>query len=105
MNPPSRFWPRLRGAGVLLAMLSLGALGCPPPDGADLEAAEQAMPGTKAGCEEATPQLLNTNENMLPGRDCGGCHRAGGQATNSPFTIAGTVFTDLNAACNGGGML
>jgi hypothetical protein len=104
MNPRSRFSLRLRGAGLLLAALPLGWLSCTPPDGADLEAAEKVRPGTKAGCEDATPQLLTTNQNMAPGRDCGSCHRAGGQATNSPFTMAGTVFSDLNAACNPGGV-
>ena len=104
MNPRSSLSLRQRGAGILLAVLSLGWPGCAPPDGADLEAAEKQRPGTKGGCEEATPQLLATNVNMLPGRDCGSCHRAGGQATNSPFTIAGTVFADLNAPCNPGGV-
>lgn len=95
---------RHRGAGILLGVLSLGWLSCTPPDGADLEAAEREQPGTKAGCEEATPQLLATNQNMLPGRDCGSCHRAGGQAANSPFTVAGTVFSAKNAPCNPGGV-
>src|SRR5688572_27085544 len=105
MNPRSRFSLRQRGVGLLLAVLPLGWLSCTPPDGADLEVADKERPGTKAGCEEATPQLLKTNQNMLPGRDCGSCHRAGGQATNSPFTIAGTVFTDLNSPCNPGGVM
>jgi hypothetical protein len=104
MNPRSSLSLRQRGAGILLAMLPLAWPGCTPPDGADLEAADKQRPGTKGGCEDATPQLLATNQNMLPGRDCGSCHRAGGQATNSPFTVAGTVFTDQNAPCNPGGL-
>ncbi|MCS6913573.1 MAG: hypothetical protein RMK29_14110 [Myxococcales bacterium] len=103
MNPRSRHLPLRLAAGLLLATLP-GGLSCTPPDGADLDAVERQRPGSKAGCEEATPALLKTNQNMLPGRDCGACHRAGGQATNSPFTVAGTVFAAPNAPCNPGGV-
>ena len=104
MNPRSRSLLRLLGAGLLLAASPLGWLSCSLPNGADLDAADRERPGAKAGCEEATPALLNTNQNMVPGRDCAACHRAGGQATNSPFTLAGTLFADLNAPCNPGGV-
>jgi hypothetical protein len=32
------------------------------------------------------------DEFMLPGQDCGSCHRAGGAASSRPFSSAGTVF-------------
>lgn len=80
-------------------VLGLPLLGCGPPDGAVL------VPAAAAGCEAPTDALSQTNENMFPGRVCTVCHTAGGQATNSPFTVSGTVFSTLNAPCNPGGAL
>jgi hypothetical protein len=37
---------------------------------------------------------------MLPGRVCGACHRTGGQAQNSPWTVSGTVFRSKTSSCN-----
>ncbi len=41
---------------------------------------------------------------MLPGRVCGACHRSGGQAQNSPWTLAGTIYPDGAAKCNSAGL-
>lgn len=80
-------------------LLAAGALaGCGPPNGAVL------VPEAVAGCEDPTQDQLNTNENMLPGRNCGTCHTAGGQATNSPWTVSGTVYGQKNSSCNSGGL-
>lgn len=101
MMSRSPLLPRRTRLGLFgAALMSLGLATCGPPDGADLE----AVPEAKAGCEPATEPLLATNENMLPGRVCTGCHRAGGQALNSPWTVSGTIFKDKNSPCNQGGL-
>lgn len=92
---PSR--PPLLSA-VLLAAAALGPWGCGPPDGAEI------TPEVVAGCEDASEDLRKTNQFMLPGRVCEGCHRAGGQAANSPFTLSGTVFASKSSGCNNGGL-
>ena len=96
MKPGSRFDKAL--VSVALCAAALGLPSCGPPDGAEV------TPEVVAGCEEATDDLRKTNENMLPGRVCEGCHRAGGQAANSPFTVSGTVFAAQNSGCNAGGV-
>lgn len=83
---------------ALLCAAALGLWGCGPPDGAEV------TPEVVAGCEAASDELRKTNQNMLPGRVCEGCHRAGGQASNSPFTLSGTVFATKNSGCNAGGL-
>ena len=96
MKPGSRFDKAL--VSVALCAAALGLPSCGPPDGAEV------TPEVVAGCEDATDDLRKTNENMLPGRVCEGCHRAGGQAANSPFTVSGTVFAAQNSGCNAGGV-
>jgi mono/diheme cytochrome c family protein len=96
-------WSRIslrHRAFALGAVLSLGWVSCAVEDRADLEAAERDRPGTKAGCEEAGDDLRRVGEFMLPGRDCGTCHRAGGQAADSPWTVSGTVYKTERAPCN-----
>lgn len=101
MNPRSHLSLRQRISGLLVGALMASLVpGCSPPDGADLE----AVPEAKAGCEVASEANKLTNQTMLPGRVCTGCHKAGGQATNSPFTISGTIFSAKNSPCNGGGL-
>jgi Na+-translocating ferredoxin:NAD+ oxidoreductase RNF subunit RnfB len=100
MNDRSR--PSLRRCYLFLSLLLGGAAAplanCGPPDGAVVTAP------VRAGCEAETQQNTQTNENMLPGRDCGYCHHAGGQAMNSPWTVSGTVFAASNSPCNPGGL-
>lgn len=88
------------GLGLLLggAALPLALASCGPPDGAAVTDA------ARAGCEAETQQNVQTNQNMLPGRNCGYCHHAGGQASNSPWTVSGTVFADKASPCNAGGV-
>lgn len=101
MNPRSRHLLRHSAPGLILSTLLLwGPASCGPPDGANLE----AVPEAKAGCEEATEPLKATNQNMLPGRVCSSCHKAGGQALNSPWTVSGTIYAAKNSPCNTGGL-
>ncbi len=93
--------PRSRHLLRHMAPLGLaGLLGCGQPNGADLNAVPQA----KAGCEDITDALTATTVDMMPGRDCGACHHAGGQATNSPWTVSGTIFAKPDSPCNTGGL-
>jgi hypothetical protein len=50
--------------------------------------------------EEPTEAMKLAGAAMLPGRVCGACHRTGGQAQNSPWTVSGTVFKGANSSCN-----
>jgi hypothetical protein len=82
-----------------LAVLGLGA--CDNPTGLQVTA-EAAI-----SCPNETPVVGDTAPNgttMLPGRVCGACHRTGGQAQNSPWTLAGTIYTDPMSTCNTGGL-
>ncbi len=81
-----------------LALLGVGA--CSNPTGLELTA--EAI----ASCsgEEPTDEMKVAAETMLPGRVCGACHRSGGQATNSPWTLAGTLYADPSSPCNTGGI-
>ncbi len=80
-----------------LALLGLG--GCNEPTGLELTAeAIASCPG-----EEATETQTQAGATMLPGRVCGACHRSGGQAQNSPWTLAGTIYSDGSAKCNSPG--
>jgi cytochrome c553 len=39
---------------------------------------------------------------MRPGQNCIRCHKAGGEASNKPWTAAGTIYNDLNDdVCSG----
>ncbi len=99
MMDRSRF--SLRRCYLFLGLVLGGGLAvtsCGPPDGAAVT--EQA----RAGCEMETQQNIQTNQNMLPGRNCGFCHHSGGQATNSPWTVSGTVFASKDSPCNPGGL-
>lgn len=59
-----------------------------------------------AGCETATDALLKEDGDMLPGRACNNCHKAGGQASESDvrWTVAGTVYGSATSMCNSGGI-
>ena len=57
-----------------------------------------------AGCETATADQLVAGATMLPGRACGNCHKAGGQAAEHIFTVAGTVYSNPMGSCNSGGV-
>jgi hypothetical protein len=83
----------------LITGLGLGLLACSGSTGLEL------IPEAVVSCaaEEPTPEMQNAGSTMLPGRVCGACHRTGGQAMNSPWTLSGTIFNDQNASCNGGG--
>src|SRR5579872_3985386 len=99
MNDRSSFSLRRTCLAVgLLLGCTLSAPGCGPPNGALVTDA------ARAGCEMETDVETATNANMLPGRDCGYCHHAGGQATNSPWTVSGTVYGSPNSPCNSGGL-
>ena len=80
---------------VLITLL--GACGRLPVD-------IEAVPIAKASCEEATPELLLPDENMLPGRVCQQCHTRGGQGYRFKWTASGTIFDKITSPCNGGGV-
>ena len=84
--------------GILISLLATS--GCPQPDGLDL------VPEAQASCtgEEPTEESRKAGAAMLPGRVCGACHRTGGQATNSPWTLSGTVYGTPNGPCNSPGL-
>ena len=67
---------------------------------------DPAAANATAGCETATDTLLAEGENMLPGRACINCHKAGGQAPEADvrWTVAGTVYGSANSMCNSGGL-
>lgn len=92
-----RYVPAAFGAACL-ALCGLG--GCNNPTGLEL------TPEAIASCpgEEATPDQTAAGPTMLPGRVCGACHRSGGQAQNSPWTLAGTIYPDGAAKCNSAGL-
>jgi len=80
--------------------LSLGLAACSDPTG--LELIDEAK--VSCAAEDATPEMQAASPTMLPGRACGACHRAGGQAQNSPWTVSGTVYATATSPCNGGGL-
>ena len=65
----------------------------------------EVNPAAQAGCEAPTSDRLIARSSMLPGWDCQACHKAGGEAEDVAWTVAGTVFQDDAAAatCNAGG--
>jgi hypothetical protein len=81
-----------------LALLGIGA--CNNPTGLELTA--EAI----ASCpsEDPTPAMTAAGPTMLPGRVCGACHRSGGQAQNSPWTLSGTLYADGADKCNTPGL-
>ena len=81
-----------------LALLGIGA--CNNPTGLELTA--EAI----ASCpnEDPNPTMASAGASMLPGRVCGACHRSGGQAQNSPWTLSGTLYSDAGATCNSPGL-
>jgi hypothetical protein len=64
-----------------------------------------AVPEAKAGCEAPTADALREGGTMLPGRNCNGCHKTGGQAAEYVWTASGTVYNkrSVGAACNTNG--
>lgn len=91
----------LRRTLVLASLVGLAACGNPGPVGKPVDVAAAAASGN---CEADTAALRVTGETMLPGRVCGNCHRAGGQAASFPWTVSGTVFGSSSASCNTGGL-
>lgn len=85
---------RLLALGFCVSLLGVGA--CGNDDGLTVTAEAQAS------CvgEEPTDAMKLAGAAMLPGRVCGACHRTGGQAQNSPWTVSGTVFKGANSSCN-----
>lgn len=85
---------RLLALGFCVSLLGVGA--CGNDDGLAVTAEAQAS------CvgEEPTDAMKLAGAAMLPGRVCGACHRTGGQAQNSPWTVSGTVFKSANSSCN-----
>jgi hypothetical protein len=82
-----------------LAVVGLGACG----NSTGLEVTSEAA----VSCPNETPAVGDTSMSgdvMLPGRVCGACHRTGGQAQNSPWTLSGTVYGDPMSMCNTGGL-
>lgn len=65
---------------------------------------DPASANAVAGCEAATSDQLAAGATMLPGRACMNCHKAGGQAAEHVFTVAGTVFSSATGNCNSGGV-
>lgn len=86
-----------------LASLALSLLAaCGGSSGGTVDVTKAAAGG---GCETATAALLGENETMLPGRLCGNCHRAGGQAAEEIWTVSGTVYSNpATTTCNSGGV-
>jgi hypothetical protein len=81
------------------ALFVLGLSACSDPSGLDL------IPAATVSCEGEEPLSAQklASASMLPGRVCGACHRAGGQAANSPWTVSGTVYATKDGPCNTGG--
>lgn len=84
----------------LFAGLGLGLLACNGNDSL------LVIPEAVISCPgEETPQDKSVaDKTMLPGRVCGACHRTGGQAMNSPWTLSGTIYPDAMALCDSGGV-
>ena len=85
-------------AAACLALLGIGA--CNNPTGLELTAEAIAS----CASEEPTDAMKVAAATMLPGRVCGACHRSGGQAANSPWTLAGTLYADGSSPCNNTGI-
>lgn len=87
-------------SGLFLGVAAFLLGACGRPDGLEL------IPAATKSCEGEAPTSDQTSPNalMLPGRVCGACHRAGGQAANSPWTMAGTVYGAASGSCNTGGL-
>lgn len=67
-----------------------------------------AVPQARAGCSD-TPAAAQLDTGpagtMLPGWECIQCHKAGGQAREFPWQVAGTIFGSKNTStCNTGGV-
>jgi hypothetical protein len=71
--------------GWLAMSLAVVACADDPHDGSDAGPDE-------ASCVGKEPDWGRGGELMLPGTDCTACHREGGTASSSAFTVAGTVF-------------
>lgn len=86
----------------LAAGLGLGLFACNDPTGLEL------IPEAIVSCPEyanLTPDQVMPADTMLPGAVCGACHRTGGQAENSPWTLSGTLFAAVDSAmCAGSGV-
>ncbi|MCS6913574.1 MAG: hypothetical protein RMK29_14105 [Myxococcales bacterium] len=85
-----------------LPLLSLALVACGQGGGGYVVDEVAAM--ATANCEASTSALRAPNAEMLPGRICGACHRAGGQADHHIWTVAGTVYGSPSASCNSGGL-
>lgn len=89
---------RLALGGCVLALLATGA--CSTSNGLDL------VPEAQASCtgEEPSEASRQAGATMLPGYVCGACHRTGGQATNSPWTLSGTIYGAPSGPCSSSGL-
>lgn len=86
----------------LLASLILASCG----GGGGGSTVDPVAAAATAGCETAAATQLAVGDNMLPGRACNNCHKAGGQAAEADarWTVAGTVFGSPTSMCNSGGV-
>ena len=87
---------RLLALGFGLSLLGIGA--CGNTDGLTVTAEAQAS----CQGDDPTEAMKMAGPTMLPGRVCGACHRTGGQAQNSPWTVSGTLFASKASGCNSG---
>lgn len=87
----------MAGLGLLVAV---SAAGCEKVDPLAV------IPEAAVSCPDETvsPEDQAAGANMLPGRVCGACHRAGGQASASPWTLSGTVYATSTTKCNERGL-
>lgn len=87
---------RMLGLGALGLLLALGTASCSQSDGLEL------IPEAVVSCagEDPTEEMRVAGATMLPGRVCGACHRTGGPAQNSPWTLSGTVYNSVSSPCN-----
>lgn len=95
-SPRLKYLSRL-GLAPLCGLLSLFGSACVQPN-------LDEIPSAAAGCEAPTPQLLDAEAVMLPGRQCLACHNSRGQADSLVWTAAGTVYDSPTAKCNTGGV-
>ena len=88
--------PRLLRLALGLGLSVLGIGACSNEDGLTV------TPEAQVSCagEEPSEEMKKAGPTMLPGRVCGACHRAGGQALNSPWQVSGTVYRSKTSACN-----
>lgn len=95
-SPLGRDAGRIFAWGVAGLSALLGLSSCTQSDGLELIAEAQVS----CTGEEPTSEMRAAGPTMLPGRVCGACHRTGGPAQNSPWTLSGTVYNSVSSPCN-----